>query len=1184
MVSLFLNNSLPDSVYDPNDWRSSFSRRKILLTLSDSLKSLTPLIHSGKVNELNEELDIVSRLCDSLEMCFFHGLRTSEFNSNVPFWSLLERISFFNINKEFNNYLYNFKYKDKNENKYINNDTEYTTSDSEDVNNNNNNNNNSENSIQTNDFCIDSLHSSLARARGWIRMALNASKLEEFISILISNPAVLRSYYYGEAILCVSEEANMLLAILRNLKPMKFNINEYNTKLNFVSSVSLDIYSSYTNGSYLSLNNNSSILNNFNTGGFFNSIMKNIETRFDKIINSMDSIISDNEINEENNDDDPLSSMSLYSNTTNNISKNFYFNNLSSNSISNEIELELLILDDTRCFYSNLQPDLGIPNQIVKIFKLLWKNLKSNLIFAKPLSNHNLNELKTLINNERINFNIPICSDISTVSTILAIILYQLSDKFIPQDLIELFLNCDNIANKESKIKSLQSIFMNIKWFNKPLFIQIISYFSALCKVENSKYNNINLQIASIFLSPLFFDFSYNNNLNLTLDYRSYSNLPTSTSLLKNNIIMDLLNSTSSILVSSLCSSLVEFILYNSDEILKPLLEEINTKKNKLNIKCYVIRKLQETLILNKLKLNNEFNLNSSFSSIDLDDSSVDYSFDYIKKLYKFLSEVDKEITFSPKNKLSNGKDNKSKFSYDLTKEENNTIDIKEILSDQIWSRCGLIDKSPNTYNFYDEVVKRTGGILSIYLLTNFFYAYKDRSIKLCVDFINTRIEYCSIVDVAIYISRLCCELLCLIPSPNIVLTSNLSAFDYDAAIINLLSSKDINIATPFNTLARTNQWNLFNDINALQSLFDIGFLSFDEFWNNITTKVSEEPTDETFKIVCNSIRLILLEIIDKKPKNITELWSYYAEIKLNNEENEFKLNNSSSKIQSFITTIPPDQITNEKSEKGEEFSIIKEDIHINTDSNSNGTRTKSKDSHDTISEELNSNGIYNTVGIRPSSNLSYINSSAEFNEYENKKQAQNFFQQEISHVSYKNHMGITTKIIGKSEILTEKHIKQIENSLSKKNQNYDWKLLYRLSLHGASLSTMITKAKSYSPLLLIIQDSNNTIFGAFINDYLKLTEKEKYYGTNGSTTVFTFNDGTLRTFKWSYMNDYFITSSRENGIGIGGGGNYAIYLDNDLYNGTSGPCQTFNSPCLASSQDFNCIACELFALIPPTK
>ncbi|RYG62554.1 hypothetical protein EON64_17650 [archaeon] len=72
-----------------------------------------------------------------------------------------------------------------------------------------------------------------------------------------------------------------------------------------------------------------------------------------------------------------------------------------------------------------------------------------------------------------------------------------------------------------------------------------------------------------------------------------------------------------------------------------------------------------------------------------------------------------------------------------------------------------------------------------------------------------------------------------------------------------------------------------------------------------------------------------------------------------------------------------------------------------------------------------------------------------------------------------------------------------------------------------------------------------------------------------------------MQFFPWSYRNTYFLLTSPDC-LGIGGGGNYAIYLDGDLHRGTSGPCETFASPCLAADEEFACMACELFALTQP--
>ncbi len=60
--------------------------------------------------------------------------------------------------------------------------------------------------------------------------------------------------------------------------------------------------------------------------------------------------------------------------------------------------------------------------------------------------------------------------------------------------------------------------------------------------------------------------------------------------------------------------------------------------------------------------------------------------------------------------------------------------------------------------------------------------------------------------------------------------------------------------------------------------------------------------------------------------------------------------------------------------------------------------------------------------------------------------------------------------------------------------------------------------------------------------------------------------------------NDFFQFSAHE-GLGVGGVGHFAIWLDNDLFEGSSSYCDTFGSPCLASAAEFHVHAVELWHL-----
>lgn len=58
--------------------------------------------------------------------------------------------------------------------------------------------------------------------------------------------------------------------------------------------------------------------------------------------------------------------------------------------------------------------------------------------------------------------------------------------------------------------------------------------------------------------------------------------------------------------------------------------------------------------------------------------------------------------------------------------------------------------------------------------------------------------------------------------------------------------------------------------------------------------------------------------------------------------------------------------------------------------------------------------------------------------------------------------------------------------------------------------------------------------------------------------------------------NDFFQFVSPE-GLGVGGAGHWAISIDEELLHGSSGPCDTFANPCLASREEFEVMAVELW-------
>ncbi|XP_066470304.1 nuclear receptor coactivator 7 isoform X2 [Tiliqua scincoides] len=152
------------------------------------------------------------------------------------------------------------------------------------------------------------------------------------------------------------------------------------------------------------------------------------------------------------------------------------------------------------------------------------------------------------------------------------------------------------------------------------------------------------------------------------------------------------------------------------------------------------------------------------------------------------------------------------------------------------------------------------------------------------------------------------------------------------------------------------------------------------------------------------------------------------------------------------------------------------------------------------------------------------------------------------------------------SVLLENMHIEQLARCLPARVQGYPWRLVYSTQEHGTSLKTLYRKSTALdSPVLLVIKDMDNQIFGAYATHPFRFSDH--YYGT-GETFLYTFNP-LFKVYKWSGENTYFINgdvSSLELG---GGDGKFGLWLDADLYHGRSNSCSTFNNDILSKKEDF---------------
>ncbi len=127
------------------------------------------------------------------------------------------------------------------------------------------------------------------------------------------------------------------------------------------------------------------------------------------------------------------------------------------------------------------------------------------------------------------------------------------------------------------------------------------------------------------------------------------------------------------------------------------------------------------------------------------------------------------------------------------------------------------------------------------------------------------------------------------------------------------------------------------------------------------------------------------------------------------------------------------------------------------------------------------------------------------------------------------------------------------------------------------SLKTMYRNVEDVRGTLLLVQDQAGRVFGGYNTESWK-SRASGYYGT-GESFVFAIHPSdtpALKRFAWSGENQFFMTSTVD-GIGMGGGTNFAFWLDKEIFQGTSGPCNTFNAPRLSSTDQFQVLNFEIW-------
>ncbi|XP_048047049.1 nuclear receptor coactivator 7 isoform X1 [Megalobrama amblycephala] len=164
------------------------------------------------------------------------------------------------------------------------------------------------------------------------------------------------------------------------------------------------------------------------------------------------------------------------------------------------------------------------------------------------------------------------------------------------------------------------------------------------------------------------------------------------------------------------------------------------------------------------------------------------------------------------------------------------------------------------------------------------------------------------------------------------------------------------------------------------------------------------------------------------------------------------------------------------------------------------------------------------------------------------------------------------SNILKQSVVLDAQQVREISRELPPRTIGRTWQLSYSTDKHGASLKTLYRKLSTTdSPVLILIKDHNQQIFGSFLSH--PLHPSDAFYGT-GETFLF-LSHPRFKCFRWTGENSFFIKGDLDSFAIGGGSGHFGLWVDERLFLGRSNPCFTFNNCSLSETNDFTILELE---------
>jgi hypothetical protein len=234
--------------------------------------------------------------------------------------------------------------------------------------------------------------------------------------------------------------------------------------------------------------------------------------------------------------------------------------------------LKDLLLDERRCQYGLLNPELGIPNQILKLINFVHHSIQTPNLFRQRISAFQINELKKSLEMEQ---GIPQSCNIATVSFVLIQWLNQLPEPLLGFDHYSAILACSELEDPHHRIRNLSLLILETQWYNKPLLLAVLSLLHKCLLPENMSQNNLNHIAVSVLCTPFLLRPPYDKPM-FTLTAEEIDRAHTA--------------------ATAAGSHIVEFLVAHYEAIFSSIKEELQVKQTILTNKCLRIRNLQESL------------------------------------------------------------------------------------------------------------------------------------------------------------------------------------------------------------------------------------------------------------------------------------------------------------------------------------------------------------------------------------------------------------------------------------------------------------------------------------------------------------------------------------------------------------------------------------------------------------